>query len=304
MDSALRPAHDRRFSGSPRRRERAQPHWPNRGARDIVTGKVNFPADTLKGKTAFITGGSSGIGRATAVTFAKAGARVAILSRTQDELRDAADEIEKAGGEALVVAGDVSDASSIEAAVDQIASRWGWLDIAFANAGINGVWAPLDELSCADWTTTIAINLTGTFITIKASLPLLKKQGGAVIITSSVNGTRMFSNTGASAYATSKAGQVALGRMLALELAAFRIRVNTICPGAIATSIDESTDARDLEHIRLPIKFPEGKIPLTHGEPGTAEQVAETVLFLASDAASHITGTEIFIDGAQSLFQG
>jgi NAD(P)-dependent dehydrogenase (short-subunit alcohol dehydrogenase family) len=114
----------------------------------------------------------------------------------------------------------------------------------------------------------------------------------------------MFSNSGASAYATSKAGQVALTQMLALELAQHRIRVNVICPGMIETPIHEKTTKRDLEETQEPVEFPEGSIPLTDGKPGTADQVAELVLFLASDRSSHITGTPIWIDGAQSLLQG
>lgn len=132
----------------------------------------------------------------------------------------------------------------------------------------------------------------------------MKKQGGSIIITSSVNGTRIFSNSGATAYSTSKAGQVAFAKMAALELAKDKIRVNVVCPGAIETKIEESTEKRDVEHTHLTVEFPEGKIPLTDGKPGTAEQVARLALFLASDASSHITGTQIFIDGAESLLQG
>lgn len=124
------------------------------------------------------------------------------------------------------------------------------------------------------------------------------------MIVASVNGTRMFSNSGASAYATSKAGQVAFGRMIALELAKHRIRVNTVCPGAITTHIDENTNRQDLDEAREPVIFPEGEIPLTNGKPGSAEQVAQLIWFLVSDLADHISGTEVFIDGAQSLLQG
>ncbi|MDQ3310204.1 MAG: SDR family oxidoreductase, partial [Gemmatimonadota bacterium] len=127
--------------------------------------------------------------------------------------------------------------------------------------------------------------------------------GGSVIVTSSVNGTRIFSNTGATAYSSSKAGQVALSKMLALELAPSKIRVNVICPGAIDTNIEESTEERDLEHVRIPVEFPEGSQPLAEGS-GSAEQVARLVLFLASDASDHITGTEMWIDGAESLLRG
>ncbi len=124
-----------------------------------------------------------------------------------------------------------------------------------------------------------------------------------MIVTSSVNGTRIFSNTGATAYSCSKAAQVAFTKMVALELAKYRIRVNVICPGAIETDINESTERRDLEQVKEPVEYPEGKIPLTDGKPGTSEQVAQLVLFLASDASSHITGTEIWIDGAESLLK-
>jgi NAD(P)-dependent dehydrogenase (short-subunit alcohol dehydrogenase family) len=114
----------------------------------------------------------------------------------------------------------------------------------------------------------------------------------------------MFSNTGATAYACSKAAQVAFAKMTALELAQHRIRVNVICPGAIDTDIDDNTERKNLEELQEPVNFPEGEIPLTDGKPGTSHQVAQLALFLVSDQASHITGTEVWIDGAQSLLQG
>lgn len=258
----------------------------------------------LDGKVALVTGAGSGIGKAAAVQLAMAGARVAVLGRTVSELEQAVAEIESAGSEGLVSEADISKVADMQAAMQQVDEKWGRLDILFANAGINGVWAPIEELTADEWRKTIDINLTGTFLSIKYAVPLLKRQGGSVIVTSSVNGTRMFSNSGASAYATSKAGQVALTKMLALELAQKRIRLNVICPGAIETNIDESTEQRHIEEAREPVEFPAGQIPLTDGKPGSAEQVAQLVLFLASQASSHITGTEIWIDGAQSLLQG
>lgn len=258
----------------------------------------------LKGKVALITGAGSGLGKAAAELLAASGAQVGALGRTRDEVARVAEGIAAKGGEAIPLEADVSDHGQVARAIDTLVEHYGRLDIVFANAGVNGVWAPLEELAPEEWTKTLAVNLTGTFLTVKYATPHLKRQGGSIIITSSVNGTRMFSNTGASAYATSKAGQVAFAKMIALELAQARVRVNVICPGAIETSIDENTEQRNLEAVREPVEFPEGKIPLTDGEPGSSEQVAQLVLFLASDASSHISGTEIFIDGAQSLLQG
>ncbi|NDJ87287.1 MAG: SDR family oxidoreductase [Chloroflexi bacterium] len=259
---------------------------------------------TLEQKVALITGGSSGIGKATAHRLATAGARIGVLGRTPDEVESVTEAIESSGGEAMSLLADVSDAEAMQDAIEQLVSRWQRLDVVFANAGINGVWAPLGELTPQDWDKTINVNLKGTFLTVKYALPYLKRDGGSVIVTSSINGTRVFSNSGATAYACSKAAQVAFVKMAALELAKHGIRVNVICPGAIESQISDNTTKEDLEHIREPVEFPEGQIPLTDGKPGEAEQVADLVLFLASDAASHITGTEVWIDGAQSLLRG
>lgn len=258
----------------------------------------------LKDKVVLITGASSGIGRAAAFLFAREGASVGVLGRTASEVERTTRIIRDFGGEAFALTADVSDMRDMEESVRAMIQRYGRLDIVFANAGINGVWASLDVLTPEDWDQTLDINLKGTFLTVKAALPYLKQRGGSVLITSSVNGTRMFSNTGATAYACSKAAQVAFAKMTALELAQHRIRVNVICPGAIETSINENTERKDLDAIREPVEFPEGEIPLTDGTPGTSEQVAELALFLVSDRASHITGTEVWIDGAQSLLQG
>lgn len=258
----------------------------------------------LDGKVALVTGAGSGIGEAAAKLLAAHGARIGALGRSDDELKDVVAEIKRKGGEAIPLVADISDVAAVQAAVTTIERQWGRLDIVFANAGINGVWAPIEELAPEEWDKTIRINLTGTFLTIKYAVPLLKRQGGSVIVTASVNGTRIFSNTGATAYSTSKAGQVAMTKMLALELAPDKVRVNVICPGAIETNIDENTERRDLEKVQIPVEFPESNQPLTGGDPGRSEQVAELVLFLASDASSHITGTEIWIDGAESLLKG
>lgn len=258
----------------------------------------------LDGKYALVTGAGSGIGHATAVMMAARGARVALLGRTRRNIERTLDEI---GGETaghLVLEADISDEAQMIAAYADLAREWDHLDIVVANAGINGVWAPLDQLKVDEWDTTLQINLRGTFLTVKEALPLLKIRGGSVVIVSSINGNRIFSNSGATAYSCSKAGQVAFAKMVALELAKDHIRVNAVCPGAIETNIDDSTERRDIDDLHLPVEFPEGDVPLTGGGPGEADQVAELISFLASDAASLITGTEVYIEGAQSLLQG
>ncbi len=261
-------------------------------------------AGKLAGKTALITGAGSGIGKAAALLLAKEGAKIGALSRSMDEIKEVVEEIQKNGGEALPLEADISNAQDMEEACRKTAEKFGSLDIVFANAGVNGVWAPLEDLTPEDWDHTLNINLKGTFLTVKYAVPYLKKQGGSVIVTSSVNGTRVFSNTGATAYSSSKAGQVAFTKMVALELAKHRVRVNVICPGAITTKIEETTEKVNVEKEKEPVEFPEGSIPLTDGEPGSSEQVARLVLFLASDDSDHITGTEMWIDGASSLLVG
>lgn len=258
----------------------------------------------LEGQVAFVTGASTGIGKAAAIALAKEGARVGVLARRHDRLMEVIQEIKQNGGEAIPLLADVSNPEQVKKAVELLVQTWGRLDVVFANAGINGIWAPVEDIEPEEWDETLGINLKGTFLTVKYSVPFMKEHGGSIIIDSSVNGTRMFSNHGFSAYASSKAGQVAFAKMTAAELARYRIRVNVICPGAIFSEIGTYTKTRNYEKIRKRIKYLDGPIPLTGGMPGRAEQVADLVCFLASEKASHITGTEIWIDGGESLVEG
>jgi NAD(P)-dependent dehydrogenase (short-subunit alcohol dehydrogenase family) len=256
----------------------------------------------LQGKVALVTGAGSGIGAASALCLARAGARVGALGHTGDELEATVARIRDAGGEAMPLLADVADAAAMEAATARLADAYGRLDIVLANAGINGVWAPIDELAPEEWDRTMAVNLRGTFLTLRYAVPRLKRAGGgSVVIVASINGTRTFTSAGATAYASSKAAQLALGQMAAVELGQHGIRVNVICPGAIGTEIDDNTTKRHAEAAEVPAEFPAGEIPLTGKRPGRAEDVAELVLFLASDRSRHVSGSPVWIDGAQSL---
>lgn len=259
---------------------------------------------SIDGQVALITGAGSGIGKGAALQLAADGARIACLGRTVSQLEQVIREIQSSGGEAMLMQADVSQPDQMQAAIQQVVDAWGRIDIVVANAGINGVWAPVEDITPEEWDQTLDINLKGTFLTVKYALPWLKKAGGSIVVVSSVNGTRMFSNSGASAYASSKAAQVAFTKMTALELAPHKVRINCICPGGITTEISDNTFKRNLDNIGYPVEFPAGKIPLTHGKPGTIEQVGKLIAFLASPASDHITGTEMWIDGAQSLLQG
>lgn len=258
----------------------------------------------LQDKIAVVTGGGSGIGRATAIRFAQHGAKVYMLDRTPDEANETKQAIEDIGGSATVIECDVANPGLIEEAIHRIGEEAGRIDVIFVNAGINGTMAPIEKLTVDEWDETLNTNLRSTFTTVKYAVPLMKEHGGSIIITSSINGNRVFSNAGASAYASSKAGQVAFMKMAALELARYEIRVNAVCPGAIDTKIGDNTyKSDDLEEVKIPVEFPEGSHPLEQA-PGKPEQVANLVLFLASDESFHVTGTEIFVDGAESLLRG
>lgn len=260
--------------------------------------------NTLRDKVAIITGAGSGIGKASALKLAKAGAKLGLIDLKAENVKEVQQQIEQAGSEAVIAEADVSNPKAVSAAVEKITGQWGRLDFVFVNAGMNGKLSPIEDFDPDDWDATITNNLKSTFLTVKYAIPHMKEAGGSIVITSSVNGNRIFSNFGMSAYSSSKAGQMAFGKMAALELSNYNIRVNVICPGAIETNIGENTDPdkEKLKKVEIPVEYPEGDHPLEE-KPGRPEQVADLVHFLASDASKHISGTEMYIDGAESLLR-
>lgn len=256
----------------------------------------------MKDRVAIITGASSGIGEATAIRFANAGAKVGLIDIKEKNAKKVKKAIENKNGQAFIAEADVKDPEQIQQAINSIVDHFGQLDFVFANAGINGKLAPIEDITPTEWDETLETNLKGTFLTVKYAIPHMKKNGGSIVISSSINGNREFAGFGMAAYSSSKAGQMAFGKMAALELSNYRIRVNIICPGWIKTNIQENTfpEKENLEKIEIPVEYPEGSQPLD-GEPGTPEEVADLVYFLGSDQASHISGTEVYIDGASTL---
>lgn len=253
---------------------------------------------------ALVTGAGSGIGKASALALAADGMKVGVLGHTQEELSRTVEDINGRGGEAMLLLADISDEAQMAQAVGDLVKQYGRLDVVVANAGINGVWAPIDDLKLDEWNKTISINLTGTYLTIHTAVPHLKQSGGgSIIVVSSINGTRTFTTPGATAYTATKAGQVAMVQQLALELARHHIRINAVCPGEIETNIDANTSLRNEDETAIPVIWPDGQVPITGGKPGRSEDVANVIAFLASDKSRHITGSPIWVDGGQGLLR-
>ncbi len=266
--------------------------------------KVAVEDGEVFGKTVLVTGGGSGIGRAASELLAEYGAQVSVADINMDGARETANLILGAGREALAVPCDLTEPGAVQEAVQFTVERWGKLDGVFANGGIVGDLASIEEMDPDNWDQVMDTNLRGVFLTVKYSIPYLKQQGGSIVITSSVSGNRVVSQIGMSAYSTSKGALNAFAKMASLELAGYGIRVNTICPGGVKTNIQASMEEKPgLEAVEIPVHYPHGDMPLEH-RPANPEQVAELVAFLLSDRSSHITGTDIYIDGGESLLRG
>lgn len=244
----------------------------------------------LEHKVAIITGGASGIGRATALRFLEHGARVVIADRNP-EAAELTLQLAAAQGHAAdrlrYVACDVSEESDVQALVQHTLSAFGRLDCMFNNAGIPGAVGPLVDTSVEAWDRTFAVLVRGVFLGIKHATPALQEHGGTIINTGSVAG--ISAGAGPSAYSACKSAVIALTRSAAVELAPLRIRVNALCPGLILTPLLERGQQTQLSEV------------LSHAqpwpEPGLPEHIADVALFLASDESRFVTGEALFADG-------
>jgi len=244
----------------------------------------------LRGKVAIVTGATSGIGRDAAVLFAKAGAKVVAAGRREAEGQDTIDLIRAAGGEGLFVKTDVSRAADVRALVEKTVEKFGRLDVAFNNAGIEGSWSPIVEQSEEDWDSTIDINLKGVWLCLKYEIQQMLKQGGGGAIVNMASIAGFIGSAGAATYCASKHGVMALTKSAALETARSGIRVNVVCPAVIETPMGErlwgAPEAK---------KFALGFHPMGRfGRPG---EIADAVLWMCSDGASFMTGQSLVLDG-------
>lgn len=241
------------------------------------------------GKVALVTGGTSGIGRDTAILFARAGAKVVVAGRREPEGNETIERIHAAGGEGLFVKTDVSKALEVEALVQRTVQSFGRVDAAFNNAGIEGAVAPIIRQSEEDWDRTIDTNLKGIWLCLKYEIrQMLKQGGGAIVNMASVLG--LVGSAGTAAYTASKHGVIGLTQTAALENAKSGIRINAVSPGFIATSLADRI-------CRVPAvqKFIMDCHPL--GRLGRPEEIAEAVLWMCSDRASFMTGQSLVLDG-------
>jgi 3alpha(or 20beta)-hydroxysteroid dehydrogenase len=246
----------------------------------------------LKGKTAIITGGAGGIGQATARLFIDEGASVLLVDRDEGVLREAC---ERLGRHAAFFAADISEAGAAQRYVAAAKSKFGGVDVLFANAGIEGAVRPLVELPVEDFDRVLAVNVRGVFLGIRAAAPeMAARGGGSIIVTSSVAG--LIGSRGLSAYVTSKHAVIGLARCAALELAPQHIRVNTVNPGPIENRMMRSIEEQASPGHGSDVKHGfEQMVAL--GRYGTNEEIARLALFLASDDSSYCTGSVFVADG-------
>ena len=251
--------------------------------------------DRMRGKTAIVTGAASGIGRASAIAFAREGAQVLAVDREPEGLDQTVAEVEREGGTALAHVADAGDEEAVKATVARALEAFGTIDAIYANAGISGGLTPLFEQTVEYWTEILRVNLIGPFLAIKhGAPPMIAKGRGSIVLTASVAALR--ANAGGAPYGASKAGVVSLAQSAANSLAGTGVRVNAICPGLIETGMTKPIFDRARE------RGTDHKIgqlnPL--GRAGRPEEIAAMALFLAGDESSYVNGQAFPVDGGLS----
>lgn len=242
---------------------------------------------TFEGKVALVTGGTSGIGKATAIAFARAGAKVIITGRREKEGAQVVEQIKQLGGEAAFVRADVAKDADVKKMVDLTIEKFGKLDVAFNNAGVEWT-GPLDKATEAEYRRIFDINVWGVLNSMRHEIPaMLKNGGGAIVNTSSVAGHVGLAQV--SVYIASKHAVEGLTKSVALEFAKQNIRINAVSPGIIATEMFDRFAGDELRD-QIISTVPVGRV-------GASEEIAAAVLYLASDTAKFTTGTSLIVDG-------
>ncbi|MBA2950872.1 SDR family oxidoreductase [Streptomyces himalayensis] len=246
--------------------------------------------DAFTGKVAFVTGAASGIGRATALAFAHAGAGVALTDLSSVGLKETARLIKEEGGQALALTCDVTNEAEVKSALDDTVRAFGRLDVAFNNAGIEQPVKPAVDITKDEWDRVLGVSLTGTFLCMKHQILLMQQQrSGAIVNASSGAGVKGFK--GAAAYTAAKHGVIGLTRSAALDYAASGIRINAICPGTIDTPMLSDMIAKgELDRAEAEANQPINRL-------GTAEEIAQAVLWLCSPGAAFVIGVALPVDG-------